>query len=168
MQAASPWHRPPSWSMRRACARATAFTAPPVGPTAASAPPPTRRANSGYPAGPRAFGQAVKVRNASTMGIWNNRQNVAKAPYRYRITGYTVGGPVYIPKVFNTKRDKLFFFWNQEYTGQRKDYGTRYSTMPTAAERGGDFSKSVTGSGTAIKIVDRSEEHTSELQSRQY
>ena len=88
------------------------------------------------------------------MGIWNNRQNVAKAPYRYRITGYTVGGPVYIPKVFNTKRDKLFFFWNQEYTGQRKDYGTRFQTMPTAAERGGDFSKSVTGSGTAIKIVD--------------
>ena len=86
--------------------------------------------------------------------FWNNRQNVAKAPYRYRITGYTVGGPVFIPKVFNTKRDKLFFFWNQEYTGQRKDYGTRYSTMPTAAERGGDFSKSVTGSGTAIKIVD--------------
>ena len=36
--------------------------------------------------------------------FWNNRTNVAKAPYRYRITGYTVGGPVFIPKVFNTKR----------------------------------------------------------------
>ncbi|MBS1857640.1 MAG: carboxypeptidase regulatory-like domain-containing protein [Acidobacteria bacterium] len=86
--------------------------------------------------------------------FWNNRQNVAKAPYRYRITGYTVGGPVYIPGKFNTKRDKIFFFWNQEYTGQRKDYGTRYATMPTAAERQGDFSKSVTGSGTAIRIID--------------
>ena len=48
----------------------------------------------------------------------------------------------------------LFFFWNQEYTGQKKDYGTRLSTMPTADERNGDFSKSVTGSGTAIKIID--------------
>jgi hypothetical protein len=86
--------------------------------------------------------------------FWNNRQNIAKAPYRYRITGYTVSGPVFIPKVFNTKREKLFFFWNQEYTGQRKDYGTKFVTVPTALERAGDFSKSVTGSGTAIKILD--------------
>ena len=86
--------------------------------------------------------------------FWNNRTNVAKAPYRYRITGYTVGGPVFIPKKFNTKRDKLFFFWNQEYTGQRKDYGTQLQTMPTAAERAGDFSKSVTSSGSAIVIKD--------------
>ena len=86
--------------------------------------------------------------------FWNNRTNVAKAPYRYRITGYTVGGPIFIPKVFNTKKDKLFFFWNQEYTGQKKDYGTRLSTMPTADERNGDFSKSVTGSGTKITIND--------------
>ena len=86
--------------------------------------------------------------------FWNNRTNVAKAPYRYRITGYTVGGPIFIPKKFNTKRDKLFFFWNQEYTGQRKDYGTRLQTMPTAAERAGDFSKSVTSSGSAIVIKD--------------
>ncbi len=86
--------------------------------------------------------------------FWNNRTKVAKAPYRYRITGYTVGGPVFIPKKFNTRRDRLFFFWNQEYTGQKKDYGTRLSTMPTPDERNGDFSKSVTGSGTAIKITD--------------
>jgi hypothetical protein len=86
--------------------------------------------------------------------FWNNRTNVAKAPYRYRITGYTVGGPIFIPKKFNTKRDKLFFFWNQEYTGQRKDYGTRLSTMPTADERNGDFSKSVTSSGSKITILD--------------
>ena len=86
--------------------------------------------------------------------LWNNRTNVAKAPYRYRITGYTVDGPIYIPKKFNTKRDRLFFFWNQEYTGQRKDYGTQLSTMLTADERNGDFSRSVTTSGTLIKIVD--------------
>ena len=42
--------------------------------------------------------------------FWNNRQNVAKAPYRYRITGYTVSGPVFLPKHFNTKKDRLFFF----------------------------------------------------------
>src|SRR5262249_38195606 len=86
--------------------------------------------------------------------FWNNRQGTAKSPYRYRITGYNVSGPIYLPGKFNTKKDKLFFFWDQEYTGQRKDYGTRYVTMPTVAERGGDFSKSVTGSGAAIVVKD--------------
>ena len=81
--------------------------------------------------------------------FWNNRTNVAKAPYRYRITGYTVGGPVFIPKKFNTKRDKLFFFWNQEYTGQRKDYGTRLRPCRPRRNARGDFSKSVTSSGIA-------------------
>ena len=57
-----------------------------------------------------------------------------RSPYRYRITGYTRGRPDHPSRrMFNTKRDKLFFFWNQEYTGQRKDYGTRFVTMPTAA-----------------------------------
>ena len=51
--------------------------------------------------------------------------------------------------MFNTKRDKLFFFWSQEYVGQRKDYGTRFVTVPTELERDGDFSKSVTGSRRA-------------------
>ena len=65
------------------------------------------------------------------------------------------GRPSVHPGKFNTKRDKLFFFWNQEYTGQRKDYGTRLSTMPTADwNANGDFSKSVTGSGTKITIND--------------
>ena len=29
--------------------------------------------------------------------------------------GYTLGGPVYIPGVFNEDRKKLFFFWSQEF-----------------------------------------------------
>jgi hypothetical protein len=87
-------------------------------------------------------------------GFWNNRQSVARTPYRYRITGYTVGGPVFIPKKFNRNRDKLFFFWSQEYTGQRKNYGTNYLTVPTALERSGDFSKSLDSSGKLITIYD--------------
>ena len=86
--------------------------------------------------------------------FFNNRSGIKKAPYRYRITGFSVGGPVMIPKLFNRNRDKLFFFFSQEYTGQRKDYGTRYATVPTDLERTGDFSKSYNSSGQVIKVID--------------
>jgi len=85
---------------------------------------------------------------------YNNRTKTAKAPYRYRITGYSIGGPVYIPKTFNRNKDKLFFFWSQEYVGQRVDYGTRFATMPTALEKAGDFSKSLTSAGALIVVKD--------------
>ena len=34
---------------------------------------------------------------------------------RYNNYGFTLGGPVTIPKVFNTAKDKLFFFWSEEW-----------------------------------------------------
>ncbi len=86
--------------------------------------------------------------------FFNNRTGTAKVPYRYRITGYNVGGPITIPKLFNTSREKLFFFWSQEYVGQRKDYGTRFVTVPTDLERNGDFSQTKTGAGAVIAIFD--------------
>jgi hypothetical protein len=86
--------------------------------------------------------------------FFNNRTGTAKVPYRYRITGYTFGGPITLGKHFNANRDKLFFFWSQEFVGQRKDYGTRFVTVPTDAERNGDFSNARTGAGALIPIYD--------------
>ncbi len=40
----------------------------------------------------------------------------AHAPlYQKYDTGFTLGGPLYIPGVFNTKKDKTFFFFSEEY-----------------------------------------------------
>ncbi len=86
--------------------------------------------------------------------FFNNRTATKKAPYRYRINGYSIGGPAFIPKVFNTTRDKLFFFWSQEYVGMRRDYGTRFVNMPTAIERNGDFSNSRDTNGALITVKD--------------
>ena len=86
--------------------------------------------------------------------FFNNRNSVPKNPYRYRINGYTIGGPVYIPGRFNTSKEKLFFFWSQEYVGIKKDYGTRWANMPTPLERDGDFSQSFDSSGRRIDIRD--------------
>jgi hypothetical protein len=55
--------------------------------------------------------------------------------------GFTLGGPVYIPKVINGK-NKLFWFFS--YAGNRTRQPARTneitSTVPTMAERSGDFS----------------------------
>src|SRR5258708_990976 len=60
--------------------------------------------------------------------------------YKKNDYGYTLGGPVYIPKVFNTDKSKTFFFWSEEW---RKDVVPGQSfhlPVPSIAERGGNFS----------------------------
>jgi hypothetical protein len=52
--------------------------------------------------------------------------------------GGTFGGPVWIPKLYNG-RDKTFFFFSWEQYRQTQG-STIPSTVPTAAERSGDFS----------------------------
>ena len=52
--------------------------------------------------------------------------------------GVTIGGPIWIPKIYNG-RNKLFFFYSFEgYNGSAP--ATTTTTVPTSAERGGDFS----------------------------
>jgi Carboxypeptidase regulatory-like domain/TonB-dependent Receptor Plug Domain len=83
-----------------------------------------------------------------------NRSGTPKQPYRYRITGYSIGGPVYFPGKFNPNKEKLFFFWSQEYTGVKTDYGAVFANMPTEAERNGDFSRSFDVNNQLIRITD--------------
>jgi hypothetical protein len=67
-------------------------------------------------------------------------QNGKAAPFSYNQFGYDVGGPVFIPGKFNTNKDKLFFFFSQEWIRyDREDTFAR--TVPTAAMRNGDFSE---------------------------
>jgi Carboxypeptidase regulatory-like domain len=76
-------------------------------------------------------------------GFFNNRDGLPKPQYRFNYWGGHIGGPVLIPGTgFNKNRDKLFFFWSQEYLPRR--YPTRIGnlTFPTQLERNGDFSKS--------------------------
>jgi len=74
--------------------------------------------------------------------------------YRYNFYGWDFGGPVYIPHLVNGK-NKLFFFVSQEYYNQLVPQAASVNILvPTAAERTGDFSHSVDGSGKAITILD--------------
>ena len=60
--------------------------------------------------------------------------------------GYTVGGPVYIPGVYNTKKDKTFFFWSQEWRRDIVPGEVFHVAVPSLAERGGDFTDVCTSS----------------------
>ena len=69
---------------------------------------------------------------------------------RYHNFGWTLGGPLYIPGHYNTNKDKTFFFFSQEWR-RYITYGTPVSTVPTAAERTGQFSQPVcTGYSTNV------------------
>src|ERR1017187_140183 len=60
------------------------------------------------------------------------------SPFKWNQYGYTVGGPVWIPKLLNGK-NRLFFMSNYEGFKLRQQTQTFYSTFP-AAFRTGDFS----------------------------
>src|SRR5713226_4879529 len=70
---------------------------------------------------------------------WFNNLNGAPKPRDHQNDfGGSLGGPVWIPKLYNG-RDKTFFFFS--YEQYRNNVGTsNVTTLPTDAERTGDFS----------------------------
>jgi hypothetical protein len=72
-----------------------------------------------------------------------NGQPESKASYNQSRFGVTIGGPLNIPHIYNGGT-KTFIFGN--YTGSRSTnpYDV-FSTVPTAAERNGDFSSLLAG-----------------------
>src|SRR5262249_13626278 len=61
-------------------------------------------------------------------------------PYRFNQYGFDVGGPVFIPKHFNTDRSKLFVFYAEEWIKRRYET-TNTGTVPSLAMRSGNFSE---------------------------
>jgi Carboxypeptidase regulatory-like domain/TonB-dependent Receptor Plug Domain len=74
--------------------------------------------------------------------------------YRFMTAGYTVGGPAYIPGKFNRNKDKLFFFMSHEWNRSFTPNALRQITVPTAAERQGDFSNTRDAAGVRQTIYD--------------
>src|SRR2546425_45482 len=58
------------------------------------------------------------------------------APYKKHDYGYTIGGPVFIPKAYNTDKQKTFFFWSEEWRKERVPNNFPVTVVPSAAERG--------------------------------
>ncbi|MCL4782502.1 MAG: carboxypeptidase regulatory-like domain-containing protein [Bryobacterales bacterium] len=85
--------------------------------------------------------------------FFNNRLSRAKPRYRYNTWNYNIGGPVILPGV-NKNRDKLFFFWSQEFWPLRVPQPIAQITVPTLLERQGNFTQSIDLNGKLIPIKD--------------
>jgi hypothetical protein len=81
--------------------------------------------------------------NILNANLWGNKLNQPVQPrsiLRYNDFGESVGGPVWIPHIYNG-HDKTFFFFSDE-TRRLVQYTSGTALVPTAAERAGDFSNS--------------------------
>jgi hypothetical protein len=81
--------------------------------------------------------------NAGTPNTNDGTGSHVKAKQRRNDYGFTLGGPVYIPKVFNG-RDKTFFFYSfEQFRESQNIVPTTGTTVPIAAYRNGDFSQAL-------------------------
>ena len=65
--------------------------------------------------------------------------------YKKHDFGYTVGGPVFIPKLYNTSRQKTFFFFSEEWRKELVPGQTFNQPVPSNEERSGNFSDACPG-----------------------
>jgi hypothetical protein len=84
--------------------------------------------------------------------FFNNRTGTPKPDRKYDQFGFSAGAPILIPKLYNG-RNRSFFFIN--YEGVRNADGrSSLWTVPTAAERSGDFSQTRNQAGAQIAMFD--------------
>lgn len=84
--------------------------------------------------------------------FFSNNAGNARAPFKYNQFGGTIGGPVFIPKVYNG-RNKTFFFVSEESV--RFIQGLTFvGTEPTPTLLSGNFSNDRNAAGQLITIYD--------------
>ncbi len=76
-----------------------------------------------------------------------------KAAYKQHDFGWSVGGPVWIPKLYNGK-NKTFFFSSMEWFRNRVGASSSTDSVPTSEMYGGNFSNWVDANGNKLTIYD--------------
>ncbi len=84
----------------------------------------------------------------------NNRVGTPNPPIDYDQYGYTIGGPVYLPKLYNG-RNRTFFSTSLERDHDNRD-GGHLARVPTALERQGNFSQTLSAVGGPFSLYDPS------------
>jgi hypothetical protein len=99
---------------------------------------------------PRLHGGAFYniLRDIFNANSWaNNRLGAARAKSRLTEYGGYIGGPVWVPKVYNDPNKTFFFLTWTKDKRPTNITGTPVNTVPTGAMKGGDFS------GAGIPLV---------------
>jgi len=86
--------------------------------------------------GSKFHGNAYEFLRNEAFNARNYFDRTTKSPlYRRNDYGGSIGGPLFIPHLFNTKKDKTFFFFSEEF--RREVSPTQFSQgVPTDAQRG--------------------------------
>jgi hypothetical protein len=85
--------------------------------------------------------------------FFNNANGRKKPVLKQHDFGFSVGGPVWIPKLYNGK-NKTFFFSSLEYFRNRTSAPVNFYTIPLAEMYNGDFSNWKDAAGKMIPIYD--------------
>ncbi|HEY3441319.1 MAG TPA: carboxypeptidase regulatory-like domain-containing protein [Paludibaculum sp.] len=86
---------------------------------------------------------------------FNNKTGTARPRSKFHNVGGTFGGPFIIPGTsFNKDHNKLFWFFSYDYLTTKNVTAPQRYTMPTALERTGDYSQTVTTTGVLVPIKD--------------
>src|SRR5258706_1499358 len=85
--------------------------------------------------------------------FFSNRSGTPRAVYKQHDFGFSAGGPIWIPKIYNGK-DKSFFFFSYEGFRNRAGATAFTSTVPTAEMYNGEFSKWRDSSAKQIPVYD--------------
>jgi hypothetical protein len=94
----------------------------------------------------------LKNDNLAANSYLANALSIGKPEYKNNTFGFTVDGPVYIPKVFDG-RNKLFFMVSTEMLRERNPQ-LQLWTVPTDKQHAGDFSETINNSRQQIVMYD--------------
>ncbi len=67
----------------------------------------------------------------------------SRGPLRYNDFGYTIGGPVWIPKIYDGRKNNTYFFFSQEIRRVITYKPVTLTGVPSMNERGGTFTQPV-------------------------
>ncbi|HMF78917.1 MAG TPA: TonB-dependent receptor [Bryobacteraceae bacterium] len=73
--------------------------------------------------------------------FYNNSLGRERGDYRFNRPGFTVGGPVWIPKLYNGRNKTFFQFGFEDIHDSRPRYDATTPQVPTPAMKNGDFSQ---------------------------
>ena len=72
---------------------------------------------------------------------FNNLNGLPKSRYRFNTVTGTLGGPLFIPSVYDRQQSNLFFFFSYDNEPSTMPQGLNEFKMPTALERTGDVQR---------------------------
>jgi hypothetical protein len=94
----------------------------------------------------------VRTEQTDANLYFNNLSDTPRSADHYNNFGFTIGGPIFIPHVYNSDRKKTFFFWSEEWR-KTVQPTTNDVAAATPAELAGKFDTNPTDYAATVAAV---------------